>query len=335
MFLKRIIPLVVILVVLLGAGYAAAGTYIYNIISRIPNHCDQNSSRDNTPQEFDIGEKFADTIDPSPFFNTETPYETVTFSSRNQPDITISAWYFAAQTELNSPTVIVVHGLGGCRRETKVLYAATMLTRAGFNVLTPDLNDHGESAVVDGKFSAGILEHLDVLGGYDWLVEQGVAPQNIGLMGFSLGGGTAAIAFAQEPNISALWTDSAFSALEKTVAYELRDQYGLPSFLAGSAIQMGQIVDGIDVSRYSPVDAFGEARNGRPVFLTHSTADARLSVDFAYDLTAAVQATDPTFEAWIVDEVGHTDIIFVYTEAYQTRLVEFFSQHLGTSAPLS
>lgn len=318
------------LVVVMIVGYAAASAYIYGVIRSIGKHCDDYPYAAYVPEDFQPRVGFEDSVDIAAY-QIDAPYETVRYPSRNQPDITIAAWYLPAlDTPTDAPTVIVQHGLSSCRRAPTVLMAASMLHEAGYHVLIPDLSDHGESTIVDERFSAGVEEHLDVLGGFDWLVtERGVSPDNVALMGFSLGAGTASIAFSQEPQLAALWSDSAFSDLEKTIAYELRDQYRLPAIFASGAITYGQIVDNMDVTEFSPIDAFGAARDGRPVFITHGTADSRLSVDFAYDLEAAAQSTDPDFEAWILDGVGHTDAIFMYPDEYNVQLIAFFDDAFG------
>jgi len=322
-----ILSILLILVILPVAAYAGVGTVVYNLISAIDIHCSERNYANATPEQFIMRADYE--IDVTPYLITD-PYQTVNFPARNSPDVNISAWYIpAVNAPQSAPTVIVVHGLTSCRREASLLMSASILHRAGFNVLLPDLNDHGDSDNVDGRFSAGIREHLDVLGGFDWLVaEADIDPNRIGVMGFSLGGGTAAIAFSQEPRLMALWTDASFADLEKTVAYELKQEYGLPAFLAGSAVMMGQAIDGVDISLYSPLEAFGSARTGRPVYLVHGTADERISVDFAYDLTAAVQATDPSFTPWLVEGAKHTESLFLYPTEYETRLVTFFSAAL-------
>lgn len=320
-------------VVLLVAGvvvYAAASAYIFTMIRTISNHCDNYDYAEYVPENFEMRAAFQDTIDNEPYQIT-APYETVTFASRGQEDVQISAWYIpAVDVDTDAPTVIIQHGLTSCKRSPTVLMAASVLHQAGYHVLLPDLHEHGDSSVVDNLFSAGVEEYLDTLGGFDWLVsEKSVSPDNIGIMGFSLGAGTASIAFAQEPQLVALWEDSGFGDLEKATAYELRDTYGLPSIFSWGAIQYGIHIVGLDVNEYSPEYAFGQNRNGRPVFITHGDADTRVSVDFAYDLEAIVQADDPDFSAWIMEGVGHTDGIFEEPEEYAERLVAFFDEAFG------
>ncbi|MEO0565024.1 MAG: prolyl oligopeptidase family serine peptidase, partial [Chloroflexota bacterium] len=178
---------------------------------------------------------------------------------------------------------------------------------------------------------AGITEHLDVLGGYDWLRAQPeTAGQPVGLMGFSLGGATAAIAFSEEPEIAALWSDSAYGNLRKTIELELETQYGIPGFLARSSETWGQLV-GYDITAINPEDGFGDNRNGRPVFLVHGTEDTRIDVAFANELALLVQATDPAFEPWVIDGIGHTAALFERTDDYTGHMVSFFEEALGAN----
>ena len=64
--------------------------------------------------------------------------------------------------------------------------------------------------------------------------------------------------------------------------------------------------------------------NGRPIFITHGTADTRLSVDYASDLADAVRAAGGTPEVWIIDGATHVQAMFIETEEYERRLVAFF-----------
>jgi hypothetical protein len=62
----------------------------------------------------------------------------------------------------SAPFVIAVHGIRGCKENTNPLIPAAMLWQAGFNVLLPDLRNHGESQLSDKYPYAtfGLQEHV-------------------------------------------------------------------------------------------------------------------------------------------------------------------------------
>ncbi|HLO35912.1 MAG TPA: alpha/beta fold hydrolase, partial [Candidatus Deferrimicrobium sp.] len=107
--------------------------------------------------------------------------------------------------------VILVHGYNACRRDWTVLLPAGMLHQAGFGVVVPDLRNHGDSDIDDGRWAGGAKEYRDVLGAFDWLRAHGVPGERIGIFGASLGAATATIATGEEPGVAALWADSSYA----------------------------------------------------------------------------------------------------------------------------
>ena len=123
-------------------------------------------------------------------------------------------------------------GLGGCKNSIAVLVPAGMLHCNGFNVLLIDLRDTGDSTFQDGRSTIGNEEHHDVLGAWDWLVnEKGIDPERIGVFANSLGGANANYAFSAEPRIAAIFLQSTFGDLQQIISAELA-RSGYPTLLA-------------------------------------------------------------------------------------------------------
>jgi uncharacterized protein len=325
---RILIVLAVIVVLLLGAGYAAGGAVVYNQLSLVKPRCENYSDPAwlaNTPADFTaVG---TSDIDLSPYFMST--YETVSFPSRTD-NVTISGWYMPVADEANAPTVILVHGLNDCRRSAYILMPAGMLNRADFNTLVIDLRNHGDSQIIDGRYAAGTMEYRDVLGAWDWLVnEKGFAPERIGLFGTSLGAATVLIALGEELRITAAWEDSSFADINVAVTAEL-ERSGFPTFLSSAGIFMGRVISGRDISSKSPLAAM-QNLDGRALFITHGTADERLSVQYAADLAAAIQAQGESVESWIVEGSDHVRAMFDQTAEYESRLITFFQQSLEGS----
>ena len=90
-----------------------------------------------------------------------------------------------------SKFAIVVHGYRVCRLKYDSLLPAGILYHAGYNVLSIDLRNHGDSSLFEPiKFvSFGNFEHLDVLGAFDYLLERFSflnETNNVGLFGSSM-----------------------------------------------------------------------------------------------------------------------------------------------------
>lgn len=323
---KIISGVMVGLVLLMAVSYVGAGAYIYNRISATSALCGTNTDdHDNTPSNFRYTDR---ALDPAPY---QMPvYEDVSFPSRNTPNITIDAWFVPVENSADAPVVILVHGLGSCKGSEHILTAAGMLHRNGFNTLMIDLRDHGDSTVEDGRFAGGTDEYLDVLGAWDWLVnERGFAPERIGLFGQSLGAATVMIATGVEQRVAAVWEDSSYGDINVAIQAELT-RYGFPTFFASSATVMGQVLANDNIGQYSPLEA-ARNLNGRPIYITHGTADTRLVVQYAYDLAEAVNSTGGYVEPWIVEGATHVQAIFLQPDEYERRMVEFFSAALGMS----
>jgi fermentation-respiration switch protein FrsA (DUF1100 family) len=325
--MTRTIPvLLVIALILSGAVYFGGGYYVYNTLTAIQPRCESkthDANRNNTPAEFHAS--FIETgelVDDTPYRMPN--YETVTFPAREDA-VEIVAWYVPAPQETDQ-VVIVVHGIRACRLDPTVLLPAGMLHNEGFNVLLIDLRNHGDSEIVDGRTAVGSREYLDVLGAFDYLLEQGFQPEKIGLLGMSLGAGTSIIAFGEEPGIAALWSDSAFADIDETVQDEV-SRSGYPAFLASAGLNVAALL-GINAREHSPLEEISR-HNNRPIMITHGDADTRLKVDFAYDLHAAA---GPNAELWILEDMLHVQAVYRYSEEYQQRLGEFFRQALGSES---
>ena len=322
-------------VALLGVlGYALASFVVYDQVGRAPGEC-WPADRANTPTEYAVPDAFDRDLPEA--WPLPEPQE-IRFASRD-PQLagrSLAAWWIPAdRNPADAPAVVLVHGIQSCRREANVLLPAAMLHRAGFSVFLMDLRDHGDSEGDDGRFAGGSEEYLDVLGGWDWVAEQGVARQRIGLLGLSFGSVNSMIAGAQEPRVRAVWADSAPARTDEAMglflASQLHDGSGLSRLLVPGALVWARIIAGDDLVAFDPIEEV-DAYEDRSIAFVHGESDAVLPPSYATELhDRAVAAGAMTPEAWIVPGAGHTHAVYVEPDAYAERLVAFFSAAL--SAP--
>jgi len=319
-------------VVLSLVAYVGVSAYVYEQIGPVTAGCPAT-------------EGFADIQDPTAFVASTkvdgvkqavdtTPYrmpapQTVTFPARDDSKITIAAWWEPADS-LDAPTVIVVHGRNGCRRNSGNLLVAGMLHRNGMAVLLIDMRNHGDSTVDDGRYAAGTDEYLDVLGGFDWLRAQGIPANRIGLFGFSGGAIAAMIAMGEESQVAAVWADTSWPDVREVLHDGLNDK-GLPTFFDVGAIAVGSVLNGHDIAARSPLAATAKL-NGRPIFLTQGAEDQYLSPRYLDELAAGVRAAGGIVDPWLVPGAGHTQAHFLRPAEYEQRLVGFFGPALGDVA---
>jgi|TARA_B100001094_G_scaffold308391_1_gene340987 pimeloyl-ACP methyl ester carboxylesterase len=247
-------------------------------------------------------------------------YENVSFESRD--GINLAAWY--SEVNESAPVVILVHGgylNGKCKPE--VILTASYLAAGGINTLMIDLRNNGDSEIVSDYMYLGQKEYLDVLGAYDWLIdEKSYSSSSIGLIGISTGALTASLAFG-DSEIQALWLDSAIIDFPMLVENEL-ERLGYPKMLASPAITMGERIIGINPNEVPPVTAASKAGD-RPMYLTHGEDDGRISPQHSQKFYDEAISSDANVTLWMIDGSGHVDAVWEHQIEYQERLVSFFS----------
>lgn len=302
-----------------AAGYLALCAWLYDRVTQVPPDSPMSRSLD-TPIVFSAGD-----VDTAPYAMPR--FEEVRFPDRTGV-VGIAGWWIPVERDPEAPAVIVVHGYTACRRDGWVLLAAGMLHRHGFATLAIDLRNHGDSGRTGGRHTGGIRESADVLGAWDWLVaERGLAPERIGLFGISLGAASVVIAAGDEPKVAAVWSDSGYGDIDDATRAELRRNY-LPPILLPGGLLAGRLLDGPGLRAKSPLQAMTQLA-GRPVFVTHGTADQRLDVRYLDQLVEAGQAAGADVESWIVPGSGHASAIVDQPVEYERRLVDFFSRTIG------
>ncbi len=249
-------------------------------------------------------------------------YREVVFHPRGDESIDLSGWY--VEVENSTSVVILTHGMpmnGKCKPE--MLLMQSYLWAGGISSLSFDLRNYGNSDVVGDYFAVGQIEYKDILGAYDWLIlNEEYVPGKVGMTAFSAGGG-AAIAFADEDGIGALWLDSAVLDFPLVVENEL-GRLGYPTIFAGPAITVGGWLAGVDLDERSPLEAAEKAGN-RPVFLTHGLEDARVSLEHSERFRDSMIDNGGNVTTWFVEDRAHVDAIWGESTEYQMHLAQFFS----------
>ena len=318
---KKFVLTSVIVLFALAALYLAVSYVVYDKLSKVTSGGGENS--ENIPTTFVMTVDEWSSFDVSPYFMPD--FETVHFPSR-QHGLTLTGWFIESKPD--SPAVILTHGLNGCKCSPRILTIAGMLHRNGFNVLMYDMRDHGESDIEDGRAAVGNEEYQDLLGAWDWLVEEKhLDPNRIGVFGESLGAGTTLIAFGQEPRLAAAFVDSPYSDLPQIIDEELaRNHY--PLFLAPGGIFMARLIAGDNLTAFSPKDAINN-NAGRPIYIVHGAADTRIDVHHTRQLAELATQAGANVTVWIPEGVGHANAVFASPDEYEQRLVTFFRESLS------
>tara|TARA_B100001175_G_scaffold143585_1_gene121902 strand:- start:12911 stop:13957 length:1047 start_codon:yes stop_codon:yes gene_type:complete len=332
---KKLFSIFSVSILLFCIGYAGIGYVVAQSLAANPG-CGMWS--ENSPSDWDVDDDW-ESFDPWPdaeerveirrdFDASEyqmSTFEEVTFSPRDNSNIALSGWY--VEVDPNAPVVIQTHGMpmnGKCKPE--MLLMQGYLAEGGINSLSFDLRNYGNSEVVDDYIGVGQKEYRDILGAYDWLVsEKGYEPGEVGIIGISAGG-SAAIAFADEPGIGAMWLDSAVLDFPLVVKNEL-ERLGFPTFFAGPGLRVGGWLAGVDLDARSAMEAADNAGE-RPVFLTHAIEDPRVSVVHSERFETKMLENGGNVTTWYVEDRGHVDAIWGESEEYSGLLTSFFNSAL-------
>ncbi|MGD8682708.1 MAG: alpha/beta fold hydrolase [Chloroflexota bacterium] len=307
--------------ILLSTAFFGTAALVYDVASRVSADCGGHYAG-YTPADWSPP-RWASGFDPELYFTSD--YRSVRFPSRDA-GIELHGWWLPAD-DPGAPAVVVIHGRSACVRHPEVLAPAAMLRQHGFSVLLLDLRDHGASTVEDGRYAGGTEEYRDVIGAVDWLLDQGVPAERIGLLGTSLGAATAIIAGGEDDRVRAVWADTSFADIERRVREDL-EQRGLPTIVVPAATLIAQLVSGDDVANHTVLGELAEL-DGRHLFITHGALDDVTFVSHAYELLDAARASDVLVDAWIVPDAGHVQAMFLHPQEYQQRLGRFFEATLG------
>ena len=324
----------VVLVLLLPAIWFGLGHVIAKQALTVPHGCGLWES--NTPTNWTVDdnwesfEPWADSdqrismrkdFDATPWqFNS---YETINFTSRD--GINLEGWY--VEVNSSSPVVIFIHGgyeNGKCKPE--ILLSASYLSKNNINVFMIDLRNHGHSEVVSDYFYLGQKEYLDVLGAYDWLVEdKSYNPKSIGIVSISTYALASTLAF-DESEIGAMWLDSPIIDFPLLVGNEL-ERLGFPRMLASPAITMGERLVGVNIDDKVPLEVASRAGD-RPMYLVHGDSDVRISNEHSKKFYNKAVEAEANVTLWLVEDSAHVDALWEYSSEYESRIVTFFTDSL-------
>lgn len=152
-------------------------------------------------------------IYPAPPVRSDAPNGFEHVSYRTQDGLALRAGYHLAQE--GRPTLLFFHGNGASWQSTS--YVTADLVARGFGVLAAEYRGYNDNP--GSPSEAGL--YRDGRAAYDFLLEKGISPGDIVLVGNSIGSGVATH-LATEVEARALVLISPFDSLEETASRSLR-----------------------------------------------------------------------------------------------------------------
>jgi uncharacterized protein len=238
-----------------------------------------------------------------------------------QKGVDLAGW--TIHTVHGAPAVVLVHGFKTSREE--MLPWARFLHDAGFNVLLFDTRGCGKSG--GSTVGLGATEPRDISLAVELARDQ-FGTTKVAVLGISLGAGSAILAGAKDPSISAVVADSAWTDQD----FQLSRLSFLPLGplrvpLLPYGVGAVNLFVGADVSTARPLDAIARIAP-RPILLIHSADDdnATTPLEGARKLFAA--AGEPK-ELWVAPRGGHVGAINAFPDEYRARVVAFLRAAFG------
>jgi dipeptidyl aminopeptidase/acylaminoacyl peptidase len=214
--------------------------------------------------------------------------------------------------------VILVHGDGGDR--TQLLPEALLLARHGYGFLAFDSRAHGES---DGDVTTwGDRERRDVVAALDFVgARPEIDARRIALLGFSVGGTSAALVAASDTRVRAVILAPVWTSLSD----EIWDKSGNLPFLRHGPWVFGMKRAGVDVDAVRPIDHIEDV-SPRPVFFISGASEVDTPVPVTQRMFAA--AREPK-SMWIVPGADHGKYLQAAPAEYESRVIAFLDAALG------
>jgi uncharacterized protein len=243
--------------------------------------------------------------------------QTVTFASESGSNI--HGWY--APGRVGGGAVLLLHGVGANR--TSMLGRARFLHDAGFTVLAPDFQAHGESPGEHTTF--GALESLDAAAALAFLRAK-EPHERVGVIGVSMGG-AAALLGPGPIDANAFVLESVYPTIRQATSDRLSTWFGpfggLGRTLAPAVIHLVGKNIGVTESELQPIESI--SRLHAPLLLLAGTADPYTPIAEAESLYA--HAPSPK-SYWAVPGAGHEDLHAFDPDEYERRVGGFLEREL-------
>lgn len=211
----------------------------------------------------------------------------------------------------------------------------------GFDVLTFDFCNHGDSDQVDGYDPLQWVteyEVEDVLAGVEYLKNRpDASPQGIGLFGVSKGGGAGIVAAGRDPYVQAVVTDGAFPTHGTLVYYEMQwvEIYSshpkiyslLPRWYY--AMIGNFVLRGLRKQRkveYPRVERGIRRLLRRPLLMIHGSHDNYIKLAIVERMFATARGPK---ELWVVKNAKHNGCLAKAGDEYRSKVTNFFIRHLS------
>ena len=225
--------------------------------------------------------------------------------------INLSAWFVDSEEKR---ALVLLHGYPA--EKSDMLSIASSLHH-DFALLLLDFRYFGKS---EGYYTTlGVKERLDLQAALNFLESKGY--EQIGVMGFSLGGATALLTAAEDKRIDSVVSYAAFSDLRILGQETYSRLFVLKYPLVELMLLWSRVLSGETVTSLSPLNA---AKNITvPVFIVHTKKDEQISFSHAMRLKESL-AENQKAEFYFPEQGLHGEL----PVDFNSRIKNFFERTL-------
>ena len=318
---KRLKIIITIVIVILVAGFFLLGRTAYFMAGSVScGIAGEYSDLGNNPSSFSTDWEKYSYLDFSEYYISE--YDS--FNIVND-EITLSGWWF--DNNDSEKTVIILHGVGSSKQSSGVLLSAGMLYKEGFDVVVFDYQDHGNSTCVDKVHGAGVHEAENTANIINWLIEEkGKSTENIGLLGFSLGGMVALNTHFTSDNFTAsIVVDPPVDF--NTIMKEELEYQGVPSIVGPALRFYVRVANGEKLDRITPELALENGQK-QELLIISNLLDERVQPHHRDDLVVIAKRLGIEHSIQYYN-YGHVENIYAEVDSWNVIINEFFDTELS------
>ncbi len=224
-------------------------------------------------------------------------FEEVHFPTDNKRSL--YGWWITAEKDVETaPTIVLVHGWS--RNLGRMLRYIQYLHPLKYNLLAFDARHHGSS---DKDDHASMYKFgRDVKAAVQYTLSRDVDPDQIGVLGLSIGGAGSTYAAAIEPTIKAVVTVGAPAHPVDVMKHEFKKHH-IPAFLRWLILKQIEIKIGVKFDDFAPITSIPKA--DASFLVIHGEDDDIVLPSQGEKLKAAARSGQ--CEHWSIPGRGHSN----------------------------
>lgn len=232
--------------------------------------------------------------------------------------------YYIPAAIASKKTAVLVHGH---RSDARMMgdYGKFYYDQ-GFNVFMADNRGHGSS---EGDYvGMGWLDRLDYLGWIDILMQETGEDTEFVLHGISMGAATVLMLSGEEDvpdGVKAIIADCSFTSAWDEFYYQVTEMFHIPAF---PVLNIGDIetrlLAGFNFKEASAVEQV--KKSNTPIFIIHGDTDSYNPTYMANEIFEAIPGEK---ELWLVPGAEHGMSYYMDSNAYNTKVKDFYSRYLN------